>query len=64
MAASLMGKLKMQCVQNKALCNAVRGTEDRHTTVEQLHGKFGLKDINVRLYDRMIKTWNEIQGLS
>ena len=50
-------ELKMQRAQNIALCNAVRGTEDSHMTVEQLHEKFGLETMNVHLYNRMTKTW-------
>ena len=57
-------KLKMQCVQNSAQRNAVRVTEDSHMTVEQLHEKFGLETMNVRLYNRMTKTWNKIQDLN
>ena len=57
-------KLKMQRIQNSALRNAVRGTEDSHMTVEQLHEKFGLETMNVRLYNRMTKTWNKIQALN
>ena len=57
-------KLKMQSVQNSALPNAVRGAEDSHMTIEQLHEKFGLETMNVRLYNRMTKTWNKIQGLN
>ena len=57
-------KLKMQRIQNSALCNAVRGTEDSHMTVVQLHEKFGLETMNVRLYNRMTKTWNKIQDLN
>ena len=57
-------KLKMQHAQNTALRNAVRGTEDSHMTVEQLHEKFGLETMNVRLCNRMTKTWNKIQGLN
>ena len=49
-------KLKMQRIQNSALRNAVRGTEDSHMTVEQLHEKFRLETMNVRLYNRMTKT--------
>ena len=57
-------KLNMQRIQNLALCNAVRGTEDSHMTVEQLHEKFGLETMNVRLYYRITKTWNKIQALN
>ena len=33
-------------------------------TIEQLHEKFGLETMNVRLYNRMTKTWNKIQDLN
>ena len=29
-----------------------------------MHEKFGLEAMNVRLYNRMTKTWNKIQGLN
>ena len=55
--------LQMQRVQNRALRNAVRNTEDRYKTVEELHNLFQIEPLNVRLYNRLQKTWNKIQDL-
>ena len=55
--------LQMQRVQNRALYNAVRNTEDRYKTVEELHNLFQIEPLNVRLYNRLQKTWNKIQEL-
>ena len=55
--------LQMQRVQNRALPNAVRNTEDRYKTVEELHNLFQIEPLNVRLYNRLQKTWNKIQEL-
>ena len=55
--------LKMQRVQNKALKCAVRGTDDRDKSIEQLHALFGIDAVNVRLHHRLTKTWNKIQEI-
>ena len=55
--------LQMQRVQNRALRNAVRDSDDRYNTVEELHNQFQIETLNVRLYNRFIKTWNKIQEL-
>ena len=55
--------LQMQRVQNRALHNAVRNTEDRYKTVEELHNLFQIEPLNIRLYNRLQKTWNKIQEL-
>ena len=55
--------LQMQRVQNRALHNAVRNTEDRYKTVEELHNLSQIEPLNVRLYNRLQKTWNKIQEL-
>ena len=57
-------KLQMQRVQNRALKNAARDTDNRHLTIEQLHHTYGLEVINVRLYNRMMKTCHKIYDLS
>ena len=54
---------KMQRVQNKALKYAVRGTDDRDKSIEQLHTLFGIDAINVRLHHRLTKTWSKIQEI-
>ena len=56
--------LKMQRVQNRALRYAVKGTDDRHKTIEQLHEMFEIDALNVRLYNRLIKTWHKIQDIN
>ena len=53
----------MQRVQNRALRYAVRDTEDRDKTIEQLHTLFGIDALNVRLHHRMSKTWHKIQEI-
>ena len=54
----------MQRIQNRALHNAVKDTDERNLTTEQLHTKFNLDPINMRLHNRLIKTWNKIQILN
>ena len=61
--ASKSHTLQMQRVQNRALHNAVRDTEDWYKTVEELHNLFQIEPLNVRLYNRLQKTWNTIQEL-
>ena len=56
--------LNMQRVQNRALRNAVRDTDDRNKTTEELHNQFQMEMLNVRLHNRLIKTWNKIQELN
>ena len=41
--------LKMQRVQNRALQYAVKGTDDRHKTIKQLHEMFEIDALNVSL---------------
>ena len=55
--------LKMQRVQNKALKYAIRGTDDRDKSIEQLHTLFGIDAINVHLHHRLTKTWSKIQEI-
>ena len=62
--ASKSQKLQMQRIQNRALKYAARDTENRHLTVEQLHHTYGLEAINVRLYNRMMKTWHKVHDLN
>ena len=40
---------KMQIVQNMALKQAVRDTEDRFMTLEDIHEKYEMEAMNVRL---------------
>ena len=54
----------MQRVQNRALKNAAKDTDNKHLTIEQLQHTYGLEAINVRLYNRMMKTWHKIQDLN
>ena len=49
--------LKMQRVQNRALWYAVKGTDDRHKTIEQLIKTW--HKINEDLYDAMAEANNE-----
>ena len=56
--------LKMQRVQNRALWYAVKGTDDRHKTIEQLHEMFEIDAWNVHLYNRLMKTWHKIQDIN
>ena len=56
--------LSMQRVQNRALHNAVRDTDDRNKTTVELHTQFQMETLNVRLHNRLIKTWNKIQELN
>ena len=53
----------MQRVQNRALRYAVRDTDDRHKTIEQLHNMLDIEALNVRLHNRMSKTWHKIQEI-
>ena len=55
--------LQMQRVQNRALRNAVKDTDVRYKTVEELHNRFQIETLNVRLYNRLIKPRNKIQEL-
>ena len=59
--ASKTSHLKMQKVQNAALKQAVRGTDDRHLTVQDIHEKYNVDAINVRLAARLDKTWCKIE---
>ena len=59
--ATKMHIMKMQRVQNKALKQAVRDTDDRHMTIKNIHEKYGVETINVRLAARLTKTWNKIE---
>ena len=61
--ASKFLTMQMQRVQNRALHNAVRDTEDRYKTVEELVNLFKIELLNVHLYNRLQKTWNKIQEL-
>ena len=47
--------LQMQRVQNRALRNVVRDTDDWYKTVEELHNQFQIETLNVRLYNRLNK---------
>ena len=55
--------LQMQRVQNRALWYSVKGTDDWHKTTEQLHEIFEIDALNVRLYNRMMKTWHKIKEI-
>ena len=53
--------MKMQRVQNMALKQAVRDTDDRYMTIKNIHEKYGVEAINVRLAARLTKTWDKIE---
>ena len=53
--------IKMQRVQNKELKMAVRDTEDRYATLKDIHEKYGIEAMNVRLAARLSKTWNKLE---
>ena len=54
--ASRASIMKMQRVQNGALKQAVKGTDDRHLTIKEIHEKYKVDAINVRLAARLAKT--------
>ena len=51
----------MQVVQNMALKQAVRDTDDRFMTMKNIHEKYGVEAINVRLATRLVKLWNKFE---
>ena len=59
--ASRASIMKMQRVQNRALIQAVKGTEDRQLTIKEIHEKYGVDAINVRLAARLTKTWSKVE---
>ena len=52
---------KMQVVQNRALRQAVKGTDDNHLTIKEIHEKYGIEAVNVRLSTRLAKLWQKIE---
>ena len=60
--ASRASIMKMQRVQNRALTQAVKGTDDRHLTIKEIHEKYKVDAINVRLAARLAKTWSKIEA--
>ena len=52
---------KMQVVQNKALRQAVKGTDDNQLTIKEIHEKYGIEAVNVRLSTRLAKLWQKIE---
>ena len=50
-SASKSLTLSMQRVQNRALHNAVRDTDDRNKTIEELHNQFQMEMLNIRLHN-------------
>ena len=52
---------KMQVVHNMALKQAVREAQDRFMTMEDIHEKYGVEAINVRLATRLVKLWNKFE---
>ena len=52
---------KMQVVQNRALRMAVKGTDDNHLTIKEIHEKYGIEPFNVRLSTRLMKLWHKIE---
>ena len=59
--ASKMNISKMQIVQNMALKQAVRDTEDRFMTLEDIHEKYEMEAINVRLATRLAELWSKFE---
>ena len=58
--ASNTSFMKIQKVQNHALKQAVRETEDRNMTIKDIHEKFGIEAMNVRLSNRLAKLWHKL----
>ena len=53
---------KMQSVQSKALRSAAKERPiDRRSTNEELHHKFNVEALNVRLYNMASKTWTKLE---
>ena len=59
--ASNTSFMKMQKVQNRALKQTVKETADRNMTIKDIHEKFGIEAINVRLSTRLAKLWNKLE---
>ena len=53
----------MQVLQNRALKMGVNGTPDQQKTIRELHEQFNVETINLRLYNRLQKSWNKIEEL-
>ena len=52
--------LKLQRLQNRALKLAVRRTDDRYMTLKDIHEKYNIQAINVRLDTRFRRTWDKM----
>ena len=62
-AISRSNMVTMQVLQNRALKMAVNGTPDQQKTIRELHEQFNVETINLRLYNRLQKSWNKIEEL-
>ena len=59
------GMLKMQRVQNRCLRDIAKtSNEDRELTLSELHEKYGIQALNVRLYNRTQNCWRRLQDLN
>ena len=59
--ASRATLMKMQRVQSRALKQSVKGTDDRHLSIQEIHEKYKVDAINVRLAARLAKTWSKLE---
>ena len=60
--ASKTQTLNIQRVQNRNIKMIVKNDEELHDkTVEEIHNSLGLEPMNLRLNDRMIRTWNKFE---
>ena len=53
--------MKLQRLQDRALKLAVRRTDDRYVTLKDIHQKYDIQAINVRLDARFRKTWDKME---
>ena len=56
--------MKLQRLQNRALKLAVRRTDDRYMTIKDIHEKYNIQAINVRLDTRFRKTWDKMERIN
>ena len=56
--------MKLQRLQNRALKLAVRRTDDRYMTLKDIHEKYNIQAINVRLDTRFRRTWDKMERIN
>ena len=62
---SKTSKEKVQRFQNSTLRKFTRSQdEDNQATIEELHEKYNLTAINVRMHRRATKTWNKLRNIN